>query len=107
MKKDYIVVMVTVGSEEEAARIGKRVVSEGLAACCNIVPSVRSIYTWQGKLCDEGEVLCIFKTRRPLFDRLKKMVKELHGYEVPEVIALGVVDALDEYLDWIDDVTVD
>ncbi len=105
MEKGHVVVMVTAGSEDEGARIGKAVVSEGLAACCNIVPRVRSIYTWKGKLCDEGEVLCIFKTRKSLFDKLKKRVKELHTYEVPEVIAVNIEDGLEEYLKWIDEVT--
>jgi periplasmic divalent cation tolerance protein len=106
MKQRYIVCIVTVPNAEEGAGIGKKLVSEGLAACCNIVPSIRSIYTWQGKLCDEGEALCIFKTRKSLFDRLKKRVKELHSYDVPEVIAIGIEDGLEDYLNWIDSVTV-
>lgn len=104
-KEGHIVALMTAPSAEEGARIGREVVTEGLAACCNIVPGVRSIYTWKGKLCDEAEVLCIFKTRRSLFERLKKRVKELHTYEVPEVIALGIEDGLEEYLEWIDEVT--
>jgi periplasmic divalent cation tolerance protein len=106
MKKGYVVVIVTAGSEDEGARIGRQLVSEGLAACCNIVPSIRSIYTWKGKLSDEGEALCLFKTRRSLFEGLKKRVKELHSYEVPEVIAVGIEDGLEEYFNWIDEVTV-
>jgi periplasmic divalent cation tolerance protein len=105
MKQRYIVCMVTASSADEGARIGKKLVSEGLAACCNIVGGVRSIYTWQGKLSDEAEVLCIFKTRKELFGRLKKRVKELHSYDVPEVIALAIDDGLEEYLEWIDSVT--
>ncbi len=106
MKKRYIVALMTAPSEEEGVLIGKKLVSEGLAACCNIVPGVRSIYTWQGKLSDEAEVLCIFKTKKSLFDRLKKRVKELHSYEVPEVIAIGIDEGLEDYLEWIDGVTV-
>jgi periplasmic divalent cation tolerance protein len=105
MEQRYIVCMVTTPSADEGARIGKKLVSEGLAACCNIVGGVRSIYTWQGKLSDEAEVLCIFKTRKELFSRLKKRVKELHSYDVPEVIALAIDDGLEEYLEWIDSVT--
>lgn len=101
----HIVVLMTAPSEEEGARIGKEVVTGGLAACCNIVPGIRSIYTWKGKLMDEAEVLCILKTRKELFEGLKEKVKELHPYEVPEVIALTIEDGLAEYLEWIDSVT--
>ncbi len=106
MKDEFVVVMVTAPSVDEGAGIGRKVVEEGLSACCNIVPGVRSIYTWQGRICDEGEVLCIFKTRASLFERLKKRVKELHSYDVPEIIAVPVRAGLEEYLEWVRDVTV-
>jgi periplasmic divalent cation tolerance protein len=107
MSGGRIVVFMTASGEVEAAEIARAVVGEGLAACCNIVPGVRSIYTWKGKLSDEAEALCIFKTKKTLFDRLKKRIKELHGYEVPEVVAVDIADGLEEYLDWVDEVTVD
>jgi periplasmic divalent cation tolerance protein len=107
MREVHVVVFMTAGSEDEAATIANAVVEEGLAACSNIVGGVRSIYTWKGRLSDEGEVLCIFKTRKKLFERLKKRIRELHSYEVPEVIAVDIADGLEEYLNWIDDVTVD
>ncbi|MEE9613457.1 MAG: divalent-cation tolerance protein CutA [Thermodesulfobacteriota bacterium] len=105
MKEGYVVCMVTAPDAEAGAAMGKKVVEEGLAACCNIVPGVRSIYAWKGKLCDEAEVLCIMKTRAALFEKLKQRVKELHTYEVPEIIALKIEDGLREYLDWIDGAT--
>ncbi|MBI5493295.1 MAG: divalent-cation tolerance protein CutA [Deltaproteobacteria bacterium] len=105
MGERYILVFSTVPSPEEGARIGKAVVGEGLAACCNIIPGLRSIYLWKGKLCDEGEALCLLKTRAQLFDRLKDRIKELHTYEVPEIVAIDIKDGLREYLSWIGTVT--
>lgn len=99
--KDCIVVTVTASSEAEAAEIAGAIVKEGLAACCNIVARVRSIYTWKGELRDEAEALCVFKTRASLFERLKKRVVELHSYELPEVVAIKIDDGLEPYLAWI------
>lgn len=106
MKDGYIVVFSTAPNGDEAARIGRAVVEEGLAACCNIIPGVRSIYTWKGAVCDEPEVMCVFKTRTPLFERLRNRIKELHPYEVPEVISVAVAGGLPEYLGWITGATV-
>ncbi len=105
MKDRHIVVFSTASSAEEAASIGKTIVEEGLAACCNIVQGIRSIYTWKGKLYDEFEALAIYKTRGALFERLKIRIKELHSYEAPEIIAVNIEAGLLEYLGWIDDVT--
>lgn len=105
MDGSCIIVFMTAANEDEAAKIGRAAVGEGLAACCNIVPKIRSIYVWKDKLCDEAECLCVFKTRAVLFDRLKKRIKELHSYEVPEIIAVDIKEGLDEYLDWIASVT--
>ncbi|MBE9531391.1 MAG: divalent-cation tolerance protein CutA, partial [Proteobacteria bacterium] len=90
MDSAYLLVMMTASSEAEAASIGRKVVEERLAACCNILPGVRSIYRWQGKISDESEALCTLKTRSELFDKLKARIKELHSYEVPEVIAIDI-----------------
>ncbi len=106
MNKDsYIVVFMTAPNEDEAAAIGKAVVGEGLAACCNIVPGLRSIYRWKGRICDEQEVLSILKTRSGLFEALKARIVELHSYDVPEVVAIDIKDGHDDYLRWIDEVT--
>lgn len=101
----FVIVFSTAPNEDEAARIGKAVVEEGLAACCNMVPRLRSIYTWKGKVFDEAEVLSIYKTRASLLGKLKDRIKALHGYEVPEIIAVDIKDGLPEYLAWIDEVT--
>ena len=97
---DYIVVFVT-APENEAAALAKALVEERLAACVNIVPGLRSIYWWQGKIETAPEVLCIMKTRRNLFETLRDRVRELHSYEVEEIIALPIVAGNLPYLDWI------
>lgn len=101
----HIVVFMTAPNPDAAAVIGERVVEEGLAACCNVIAGLKSIYVWKGKVCKEDEALAIFKTRSEMFGGLKKRIKELHGYEVPEIIAVEIKDGLKEYLDWIDENT--
>ncbi len=102
---DYIVVLITASKEEEAAKIAKDIVTSRLAACVNIVRGIRSIYRWQEKIEDEGEVLMIVKARRNLFGELKERVKELHSYTVPEIIALPIIEGSEEYLKWLGDET--
>jgi periplasmic divalent cation tolerance protein len=102
---DYIIVLITVQKEEEAADIAKDIVAGRLAACANIVRGVRSIYRWKGKMEDEEEVLMVVKTRRALFPELMKRVKELHSYSVPEIIALPIVEGSEEYLGWLKEET--
>jgi len=101
-QEKYIAVLSTVAGLDSAAALARQIVEEGLAACCNIIPAVRSIYMWKGKICDEGEAMCVFKTRAALFDELSARIRELHGYEVPEIAALEIADGSDEYLAWID-----
>ena len=102
---ESIVVYITAPNEEEAAKIATALVGERLAGCANIVKGIRSIYNWQGKIEDDPEVLMIVKTQRHLFEPLKKRVKELHSYTVPEVLAIPVVEGSEEYLAWLKDVT--
>jgi len=100
-KTGLIICLVTISGVEEARHIADNLVSEGLTACCNIVPGVESIYRWKGKVAHESEALCIFKTRRDLFERFKDRVVELHGYEVPEVVAFDIVAGSERYLKWL------
>ena len=99
------IVLITAGTEEEAARIGLTLVEERLAACANLVPRIRSIYRWKGQICDEQEFLIIVKTRTSLFQELEKRVRELHSYEVPEIISFPVTRGLPQYLEWVQDET--
>ncbi|VAX28700.1 Periplasmic divalent cation tolerance protein cutA [hydrothermal vent metagenome] len=98
---EYAVVFITAPDEEEAARIARIIVEERIAGCVNIVKGIRSIYSWEGKVEDEHEVLMIVKTKRELFTELEKRVKELHSYSVPEIISLPVMEGSPEYLEWL------
>lgn len=100
-EEDAIVVLVTAGSHDEAAKIARSVVEERLAACVNIVPGLRSIYRWKGQVADDAEWLLVMKTSRARFAALEARVRELHSYEVPEVIALDVAAGSRPYLDWL------
>ena len=102
---EALVVYITAPSEEEGAKIARTLVEERLAGCVNIVPEIRSIYSWQGKIEDEKEVLLIVKTRLKLFNALKSKVLNMHSYSVPEIIALPIVDGSEEYLKWLKEVT--
>jgi periplasmic divalent cation tolerance protein len=98
-------VMVTAGSEEQAATIGRALVGERLAACVNIVGPIRSIYRWQGEVQNDSEYLMLIKTRASLVSKIERRVRELHSYEVPEVIALLISGGSKPYLDWLLDST--
>jgi periplasmic divalent cation tolerance protein len=98
---DFVVVLVTAPSQDVAAELAKALVTEKLVACVSIVPGVRSIYAWKGAVCDEQESLCVLKTRRSLFAMVRARVLALHPYEVPEVVALPLVEGSQTYLDWL------
>lgn len=98
---DEVVVFVTTSSEEEARNIANALIDQKLVACANIVPSVNSIFRWQNQICREGEVLIMLKSVRQRMDALIEKVKEMHSYEVPEIIALPVIAGSKEYLDWV------
>ncbi|HET8541680.1 MAG TPA: divalent-cation tolerance protein CutA [Anaeromyxobacter sp.] len=102
---DALVVLVTTPTPERAAEIARALVEERLAACGNVVPGLRSIYRWEGKVQDEGEALLVLKTTRARFEALRDRVLALHPYEVPEVIALPVEAGGARYLAWIADET--
>lgn len=102
---DAIVVYITAPDEEEAAKIALALVQERLAACVNIVRSIRSIYRWQENIEDDTEVLMIVKTQKRLYSSLENRVGELHSYSVPEIIALPVTEGSADYLKWIGETT--
>jgi periplasmic divalent cation tolerance protein len=100
-----IVVLITASSEDEAAKIARALVDARLAGCVNIIKNIRSIYSWQGKIEDEPEILMIAKTQKTLMNDLMKKVKELHSYTVPEIIALPIIEGSEDYLRWLREVT--
>jgi periplasmic divalent cation tolerance protein len=103
---DYIITFVTTSSKEEAEKIANALIEEKLAACCNIIERINSLFFWQGKKCSEQEILIIIKTKTTLFEKLSERVISLHSYEVPEIIALPIVSGNKKYLDWINESTL-
>ncbi len=99
---DKIVVLSACESEEQASTLARVLVEQRLAACVNILPGARSIYRWQGKIEDSAEWVLVIKSRRDLFEKLREAIANQHSYEVPEVIALPVVDGSEAYLAWLD-----
>ncbi len=100
----YVVVLVTVPDVETGVKIARELVSSRLVACVNVVKDVRSIFFWEGKVDEASEALLIIKTRLDKMDEVVRRVKELHPYQVPEIIALPIVYGLESYLKWIDEV---
>lgn len=102
---DKGIVFMTASSREEAEKIATRIVEKRLAACVNIVADIKSVYWWEGKICNDREVLCIAKTTAALFDELAAEVKSLHSYEVPEIIFVPIQQGSKDYMAWIEQVT--
>ncbi len=100
-----IIVLITASSNDEAAKVGTSLVEEHLAACVNIVPGIRSIFFWEGKIQNEQEILLLCKSRQQLLDKLISRVKELHSYTIPEILALSVIGGSSDYLSWLRDMT--
>ena len=99
---DKIVVLNTCDSEMLAEQLARHLVEHHLAACVNILPRARSVYRWKEKIEDAGEWLLLIKSRRDLFAALRAEIQKIHTYEVPEVIALPIVDGSEAYLGWLD-----
>jgi len=99
---DKIVVLSTASSAEEAEKIARALVEARLAACVNVVPGMRSFYRWKGNIEDTAEWLLVIKSSRERFGALRDKLEKIHSYEVPEVIALSVIDGAENYLNWMD-----
>src|SRR5947209_864357 len=104
--EDFVVVLVTAGDAEEAARIGRTLVEERLAACANVVGPLRSIYRWAGAVEEAAEHLLLVKARAADLVALDVRVRALHSYQVPEVLALAVRGGSSAYLAWLAESTV-
>jgi periplasmic divalent cation tolerance protein len=98
---DKILAFSTCGSAEEAAKIARALVESRAAACVNVVPGLHSVYRWKGSVEEASEWLLVIKTTRERFEFVRTQLRELHSYELPELVALPVVDGLESYLDWI------
>jgi periplasmic divalent cation tolerance protein len=101
MKNKTIVVLSTCPDPETARGLAAELVDNGLAACVNIVPGLTSVYRWEGRTEESPECLMLIKTTREGMARLQERIVELHPYELPEIVAVPVVDGLPAYLDWV------
>src|SRR4029078_11653124 len=99
---DKLIVFTTCGGREDAEKIAQAVVMERLAACVNVLPGVRSCYEWEGKMEWSEELLLLMKTTSERYEKLEARVRELHAYEVPEIVAVPVAAGLEKYLGWVD-----
>lgn len=99
---DKIVVFSTCGDESEAKRVSHHLVSERVAACVTIVPGAASVYRWKGKVEESQEWVLIIKSSRAAFPKLQEELQRVHSYQVPEVVAIPVVDGSPSYLEWLD-----
>jgi periplasmic divalent cation tolerance protein len=102
---DLHVVLCTVPDPETGAKLARALVAEKLAACVNIVPGLRSIYSWKGEIQEDPEALLVIKARRERFGDLSSRIGDLHPYDVPEIVALAPEDCHAAYLSWVLDVT--
>ncbi len=98
---EAFIILCTCGTHEEAERIARTLVAEGLAACVNIVPGIRSIYRWQGKIEESAEELLLIKTTGDNWNSLESRVRELHSYDTPEILKLAIAGGSQEYLGWL------
>jgi periplasmic divalent cation tolerance protein len=96
-----IVVVTTVGTEEQANLIAREIVARRQAACVNVVPGIRSTYRWKGKICKDGELLLIIKTLEGEFEGVATTIRELHSYELPEILSFSVSQGEQRFLEWI------
>jgi periplasmic divalent cation tolerance protein len=98
---DQIVILSTCASEQEARNIALLLLDQGLAACVNVIPGCHSYYHWKGKVERGSECLLQIKSSRSLFAEVAAALEAAHSYEVPEVIALPIVDGSTNYLNWL------
>ena len=101
MKHEFCVLFCT-ASEAESAKIAKTLVEERLAACVNIT-AVQSHYQWQGELCEDNEALLIIKTEKSRVDTIINRIKDVHSYDVPEIVALPIIAGYEKYLEWVEE----
>ncbi len=98
---DKIVVFCSCASAGEAEKLARHLVETKVAACVNVLGGMRSFYRWKGALEDASEFLLIIKSSRPAFERLRAEIEKVHSYELPEILALPVIDGSESYLNWL------
>ena len=103
--EDLIVVVTSVGTEEQALDVAHALVRARRAACVNIVPNIHSVYRWKGRVCDDGEMLLIIKTRASQFEGVRETIQRVNTYELPEVLGYRVDKASPGFAQWIEKMT--
>ena len=98
---DYSIITVTYPNKESAKAAAKLLVQRKLAACVQLLP-IESVYSWQGEICDENEVLLLIKTKKSMFPEIESFIKSNHSYDVPEIIQVPIENGFRDYLDWIE-----
>lgn len=101
----YLVIFSTVPDHETGLKISENLIKEKLAACCNLVPGLLSVFSWKGKIQHDSEELLIIKSTEKEYEAIEKRIKDLHPYQIPEIIALPLARGSDSYLNWINQET--
>ena len=97
---NYVQVQTTFDNEDEAKNTAEKIIEAKLAACIQIIP-INSIYNWKGSTKKANEFLCLIKTKQSLLLELMEFIKKNHSYETPEIIAIEIIQGLENYLNWI------
>ena len=98
---DIIVIYCTVPNKKLAKSITKIIMRHKLAACVSMVDRVQSVFSWDGEICEEKEIMMMIKTRRTNYGKVKLVIEDMHPYSIPEIIALPIVDCSEDYLKWL------
>jgi periplasmic divalent cation tolerance protein len=98
---DITLIMTSVGTEQQAVEISEELIARRLATCVNIVPCLRSIYRWKGKICEDTEYLLLIKTPQRLFDGVSAAIREFHSYELPEILGFPITNAEANFHQWV------
>lgn len=99
---DYVQIVTTTETKEDATGIAKEMVRQRLAACAQVVGPIQSTYWWKGEIESSEEWLCLMKSRKDLFPEIEMAIKDIHAYEVPEIIAIPIQTGHQPYLDWME-----
>ncbi len=98
---EIVIVMTTITDIDKGKLLARQIIDEQLAACCNIVPKVTSIYRWRDELCEEQECLLVIKTAKFRFNQLSEFINKRHPYETPEIISIPITASSQEYQSWV------
>ena len=106
MKQSFVQVITTVSEKKDAERLAKYILDKRLGACVQIIGPLKSVYRWKGKIEKTLEWACLIKTRKALYKKAETAIKKIHPYEVPEIIAIPIVEGSKDYFKWLSDETL-